>query len=110
MKRKLHIRKGDTVKVISGEAKNSEKNTGKVLMVDTKKNRAIVEGLNMVAKHTKPNTANPQGGIIKKEASIHLSNLKLIDPKTGEPTRTGRRLDEKTNKMMRFSKKSNELV
>ena len=107
MRRKLHIKKGDTVLVISGEAKGEK---GKVLNISVKDNRAVVEGVNLVSKHTKPNAANPQGGIIKKEASIHISNLKLVDPGTGEATRTGRKLDEETKKMKRFSKKSNELV
>ena len=107
MRKKLHIKKGDTVLVIFGEAKGEQ---GKVLTVDVQRNRAIVEGVNLVSKHTKPNAANPQGGIVKKEASIHASNLKLVDPKSGEATRTGRRLDEETKKMKRFSKKSNELV
>ena len=105
MKKRLHIKKDDTVKIISGESKGEE---GRILNVDIKNDRAIVEGVNLVSKHTKPNAANPQGGIVKKEASIHISNLKLVDPKSGEATRTGRRLEE--GKMKRFSKKSNELV
>ena len=105
MKKKLHIKKGDTVKVISGESKGEQ---GRVLLIDTKNDRAVVEGVNLVSKHTKPNAANPQGGIIKKEASLHVSNLKFGDPKTGEATRTGKRLED--GKLQRFSKKSNELV
>jgi len=105
MKKKLHIKKDDTVKVISGESKGEQ---GRVLHIDTKNDRAVVEGVNLVSKHTKPNAANPQGGIIKKEASIHVSNLKLVDPKSGEATRTGKRLED--GKLQRFSKKSNELV
>ena len=81
---KLKIKTGDTVKIIAGEEKGKE---GKVLRVDRKKNRAIVEGLNLVKKHTKPNAQNPQGGIVEKEASIHISNLALIDPKTKKTTR-----------------------
>jgi len=90
MQKKLHIKKGDTVVVISGNSKGQE---GKVLNVVHDKDRAIVEGVNMVSKHTKPNSKSPQGGIIKKEATIHISNLMLKDPKTGKPTRIGRRLD-----------------
>ncbi|MFN6945414.1 MAG: 50S ribosomal protein L24 [Cytophagaceae bacterium] len=103
---KLHIKKGDTVKVISGDNKN---NTGVVLTVITKTQRAIVEGVNMVSKHVKPNAANPNGGIEKKEAPIHISNLMLIDPSTKEATRTGRKMD-KDNKLKRFSKKTGEII
>lgn len=106
MQKKLHIKKGDTVQVISGESKGQK---GKVLDVIRNKNRAIVEGVNMVSKHTKPNSENPQGGIIKKEATIHISNLMLIDPKTGEPTKIGRRLNNE-NKLVRFAKKSGEEI
>lgn len=80
---KLHIKKGDTVKVIAGNSKGSE---GKVIEVIIAKNRAIVEGLNMVSKHSKPNAASPQGGIVKQEAAIHISNLMLVDPKSGDAT------------------------
>ena len=83
---KLHIKKGDTVYVNSGEDKGK---TGRVLKVLVDKNRAIVEGINMVSKSTKPNAKNPQGGIVKQEASIHLSNLNPVDPKTGKATRVG---------------------
>jgi large subunit ribosomal protein L24 len=72
-------------------------------------NRALVEGVNMVSKHTKPNNENPQGGIFKKEAPVHLSNLMLVDPSSGEPTRIGRKLDE-NNKLVRYSKKSGEVI
>jgi large subunit ribosomal protein L24 len=89
MQTKLHIKKGDTVMVITGNSKGQQ---GKVLKVDTAKNKAIVEGINMVSKHTKPNAKSPQGGIIKKEALVHISNLMVIDS-TGKPTRTGRKLD-----------------
>ncbi len=106
MQKKLHIRKGDTVIVISGNSKGQE---GKVLNVVREKERAIVEGVNMVSKHTKPNAKSPQGGIIKKEATIHISNLMLKDPKTGKPTRIGRRLD-KIGKLVRYSKKSGEEI
>lgn len=101
--RKLHIRKGDTVKLIAGNEKGA---TGKVLMVNVKKSRAFVEGVNMVSKHTKPNAANPQGGIVKKEASIHISNLMLVDAK-GNPTRIGRRRNE-NNRLVRYSKTTGE--
>src|SRR5690606_15892452 len=84
---KLKIRKGDTVEVIAGESKGVK---GKVLEVLVEKNRATVEGANIVSKHTKPNATNPNGGIIKKEAPIHISNLALIDPKSGKRTRVGR--------------------
>ena len=104
---KLHIKKGDTVKVIAGNSKGSE---GKVIEVLIAKNRAIVEGVNMVSKHSKPNAANPQGGIVKQEASIHISNLMLVDPKSGDATRTGRKRDENTAKLVRYSKKSGEVI
>ena len=104
MAKKLHIKKGDLVYVNTGEYKGQK---GKVLEVLAKKQRAIVEGVNMVSRHTKPNNDYPQGGIIKKEATIHLSNLSLIDPASGEPTRTGRRLND-DNKLVRYSKKSGE--
>jgi large subunit ribosomal protein L24 len=106
MQKKLHIKKGDTVKVITGEDKGNE---GRVLEVIRKTNRAIVEGVNMVSKHTKPNAENPNGGIIKKEAPVHISNLMLIDPSTGEATRIGRRLND-NNKLVRYSKKSGEEI
>lgn len=106
MGNKLHINKGDSVIVITGEAKGQQ---GRVLEVLVKKRRAIVEGVNMVSKHTKPNAQNPQGGILKKEASIHISNLLLVDPSSGEPTRIGRRLNE-NNKLVRYSKKSEEEI
>jgi large subunit ribosomal protein L24 len=106
MQKKLHIKKGDTVVVISGNSKGQE---GKVLDVVRENDRAIVEGVNMVSKHTKPNSKSPQGGIIKKEATIHISNLMLKDPKTGKPTRIGRRLD-KNGRLVRYSKKSGEEI
>ncbi len=95
------------VKVTTG---NSKGVTGKVIKIFTKSNRAMVEGVNMLSKHTKPNAANPQGGIIKKEDSIHISNLMLIDPKTGNPTKVGKKIDEKTGKLVRFTKNSGELI
>lgn len=104
---KLHIRKGDTVKVIAGNSKGSE---GKVIEVLIAKTRAIVEGVNMVSKHSKPNAANPQGGIVKQEAPIHISNLMIVDPKSGDATRIGRKIDDKTGKLVRYSKKSGEVI
>ena len=104
---KIKIKKDDTVLVKTGNSKGSK---GKVIRVYPKLNRALVEGVNMVSKHTKPNAENPQGGIIKKEATIHVSNLMLVDPKTGEPTKIGRKKDEKSGKIVRFSKKSGELI
>ncbi|MDZ7737702.1 MAG: 50S ribosomal protein L24 [Bacteroidales bacterium] len=106
MQEKLHIRKGDTVIVISGEAKGQR---GRILEVDRAKKRAIVEGVNMVSKHTKPNAQSPQGGIIKKEATIHISNLMLVDPSSGDGTRLGRKLN-KDGKLVRYSKKSGEEI
>jgi len=92
--------------VITGESKGQK---GRVLEVDRAKERAIVESINMVSKHTKPNSKAPQGGIVKKEAPIHLSNLMLIDPTSGKPTRIGKKLNEK-NKLVRYSKKSGEEI
>lgn len=106
MQKKLHIKKGDQVIVITGEYKGQK---GRVLTVDREKSRAIVEGVNMVSKHTKPNAKNPQGGITKQEAPVHISNLNLVDPSSGEPTRAGRRLNEK-NKLVRYAKKSGEEI
>jgi large subunit ribosomal protein L24 len=106
MNKKFHIKKGDFVKVIAGESKGQE---GKVLEVIFKKERAIIEGVNMMKKHTKPNSANPDGGIIEQEASINISNLMLIDPATKKPTRIGRKLNDK-NKLVRYSKKTGEEI
>jgi large subunit ribosomal protein L24 len=102
---KLKIKSGDVVRVIAGDHKGSE---GKVLKVDREKNKAIVEGVNMVSKHTKPSAKSPQGGIVKKEAPIQISNISLIDPKTKETTRTGVRVEG--DKKVRFSKKSNQVL
>ncbi len=102
---KLKIKSGDTVKVIAGDHKGSE---GKVLTVFREKNKAIVEGLNMVSKHEKPSAKNPQGGIIKKEAPIHISNLSLIDDKSKETTRVG--FEVRDGKKVRISKKSKEVL
>ncbi|MCK5136551.1 MAG: 50S ribosomal protein L24 [Bacteroidales bacterium] len=106
MQKKLHIRKGDQVIVNTGEYKGQK---GRVLDINRDKNRAIVEGVNIVSKHTKPNATNPQGGITKQEAAVHLSNLNLVDPSSGESTRTGRRLNDK-NKLVRYAKKSGEEI
>ncbi len=103
---KLHIKKGDTVKVLAGESKGK---TGKVLEVLVEKERAIVEGINIISKHAKPSAKNPQGGIEKKEAPIHISNLNVVDAKTGKATRVGRRLNEE-GKLVRYSKKSGEEI
>ena len=103
---KLHIKKGDTVYVNAGEDKGK---TGRVLKVLVKKERAIVEGINMVSKSTKPNAKNPQGGIVKQEASIHISNLNPVDPKTGKATRVGRRRSSEGT-LVRYSKKSGEEI
>jgi large subunit ribosomal protein L24 len=106
MQKKLHIKKGDTVFVNAGESKGQQ---GRVLEVIRKDQRAIVEGINMVSKHTKPNAKSPQGGIIKKEASVHISNLMLVDPTSGKPTRMGRRASDKGS-LVRYSKKSGEEI
>ena len=103
---KLHIRKGDTVKVIAGDDKGK---TGKVMEVITEKRRAVVEGINMVTKHQKPSAGKPEGGIKKVEGTLHISNLMLIDPSTGETTRTGRKPNEK-GKLQRFSKKTQQFI
>ena len=102
---KFHIKKDDTVLIITGESKGQQ---GKVLEVNTKTSRVLVEGVNMVKKHTKPNAAFPNGGIIEKEAPIHISNLMLVDPKTGTPTRIGRK--DVDGKIQRFSKKTGEVI
>ncbi len=103
---KLHIKKGDTVYVNSGEDRGKQ---GRVLEVLPKKQRAIVEGINVVSKSTKPTAKHPQGGIIKMEAPIHVSNLNLLDPKSGKPTRVGHRINE-DGKKVRYSKKSGEEI
>lgn len=92
--------------VIAGDSRGQQ---GKVLRIDTEKYKAIVEGVNMVSKHTKPNAKSPQGGIVKKEAPVHISNLKIVD-NSGKPTRIGRRLDPKTEKLVRYSKTSGEVI
>ncbi len=102
---KLNIRKGDLVKVITGDSKGQQ---GKVLEVLPAERKAIVEKVNMVSKHTKPNAKNTQGGIVKQEAPINLSNLMLVDPKSGKPTRVGRKMED--GKLVRYSKKSGEVI
>ena len=103
---KLHIKKGDMVTVLAGESKGQ---SGKVLSVLVSENRAIVEGLNMVSKATKPNAKNTQGGIVKQEAPIHISNLQLVDPKTGKGTKVGRKVNA-AGKIVRYAKKSGEEI
>jgi large subunit ribosomal protein L24 len=102
---KLKIKSGDNVVVTAGDHKGSE---GRVMLVLRDKNKAIVEGVNMVSKHEKPSANNPQGGIVEKEAPIHISNLSLIDPKSGEATRVGYKIED--GKKIRFSKKSNQVL
>ena len=103
---KLSLKKGDNVMVIAG---NNKGQSGRILIVDREKQRAIVEGVNLMSKHTKPNADNPKGGIIKKESSVHISNLMFID-KSGKPTKVGKKTDEKTGKSLRISKKSGEVI
>ena len=102
---KLKIKTGDLVRVIAGDNKGQE---GKVQKLFIEKNKAIVEGVNLVTKHNKPSAANPQGGIVKKEAPLHISNLALVDSKSGKTTRVGYRIEG--DKKVRFSKKSNEVI
>ena len=104
---KIKIKKNDTVIVTTGNSKGVK---GKVIKVYPKENRAMVEGANLISKHTKPNAANPQGGIVKQEAKIHISNLVLVDPKSGEATKVGRKVDEKSGKIVRYSKNSGEVI
>jgi len=106
MQKKLHIKKGDTVVIITGESKDQR---GRVLEIYRKKQRALVEGVNIISKHTKPDAQNPQGGIVKKEAPVHISNLMLIDPSSGEPTRIGRKYND-NKKLVRYSIKSGEEI
>ena len=103
---KLKIRKGDLVQVIAGDSKGSQ---GKVLEVIIEKSRVIVEGANMVSKHTKPNATSPNGGIVKQEAAIAISNLMLVDPKTGKTTRVGRKKND-AGKLVRVAKRSGEEI
>ena len=103
---KLHIKKGDTVIVNAGDDRGKQ---GRVVRVLVSKNKAVVEGVNVVSKSTKPSVKHPQGGIVKMEAPIHVSNLSLIDPKSGKATRIGRRVNENGVKV-RYSKKSGEEI
>jgi large subunit ribosomal protein L24 len=105
-KPKLHVRSGDTVMVIAGNAKGK---SGVIKEMLIKKSRVIVDGVNLMTKHVKPNAQNPQGGIEKVEGSIHISNIMLIDPATGKPTRTGKKLNEK-GKLQRFSKETGKFI
>ncbi|MFL5752187.1 MAG: 50S ribosomal protein L24 [Bacteroidia bacterium] len=102
---KLKLKKGDTVRVIAGDSKGQE---GKILSVDQAKNRAIIEGVNMLSKHSKPNAKNPNGGIVKLEGSVHISNLMLVVG--GKTTRIGRQVNEKTGKIERIAKKTKEVI
>ena len=104
MRQKLHIKVGDTVKIISGESNGQE---GKILTIDRKKNRAIVEGINIIKKHEKPSAANPEGGIVEKESSIHISNIMIVSD--GDASRIGRKANEK-GKMVRYSKKTGKEI
>ncbi len=104
---KLHIKKGDTVYINAGDDKGKQ---GRVLKVFVKEQKALVEGYNMVSKSVKPNAKNPQGGIVKQEAPIHISNLSLIDPKSGKPTRVGRRESADGRTFVRYAKKSGEEI
>lgn len=104
MQKKLHVKIGDSVKIMNGESKGQE---GKILSIDRNKMRAIVGGANMIKRHTKPSAASPQGGIEDKEGTIHLSNLMLLV--NGTPTRTGRKENEK-GKLVRYAKKSGEVI
>jgi large subunit ribosomal protein L24 len=103
--KKLKIKTGDTVRVVAGDHKGSE---GKVMRIDIAKNKAIVESVNMVSKHEKPSAKNPQGGIVQKEAALHVSNLALVEAKSGDITRVG--FEVRDGKKVRVSKKSNEVI
>jgi large subunit ribosomal protein L24 len=102
---KIKLKKGDTVKVISGESRGSQ---GKIISIDIEKNRAIVENVNLQSKSEKPNAKNTNGGIVKKEGPIHISNLMYVED--GKTVRIGRKLDEKTNKLVRISRKTKEVI
>ncbi len=104
---RIKIKKNDIVIVTTGNSKGVK---GKVVKVLPKENRAIVEGVNLVSKHTKPNAASPQGGIVKQEATIHISNLVMVDPKSGQATKVGRKIDKKSGKIVRYSKNSGEVI
>ena len=104
---KIKIKKNDIVIVNSGNSKGLK---GKVIKIFPKEKRAMVEGVNMISKHTKPNAANPQGGIVKQESKIHISNLVMVDPKSGTPTKIGRKIDKDSGKIVRYAKKSGEVI
>ena len=104
---KIKIKKNDIVIVTSGNSKGVQ---GKIIKVFPKENCALVEGASLVSKHSKPNAANPQGGILKQESKIHISNLVMVDPKSGEATKVGRRIDKDLGKLVRYSKKSGEVI
>lgn len=106
MNKKFHVKKGDTVLVLTGNDKGKK---GQILQVLVEKDKVIVEGVNMVTKHVKPSATNPEGGIRKKEAPIHVSNVMLIDPATGNPTKVGRKPNAE-GKLQRFSKKTGEFI
>lgn len=103
---KLHLKKGDTVHIIAGDDKGKK---GKVIAVSPAKHRAIVEGMNMMTKHVKPSQDNPKGGTVKKEAAIHISNLMVVDPSSGKPSRIGRKADKK-GKLQRYYKSSGKTI
>ncbi len=104
---KLHVKKGDNVIVIAGNHKGEQ---GTIIEVRVSEQRVILEGINMVKKHIKPSANNPEGGIIEMEAPIHISNVSHVDVKSGKATRIGRKKDEKTGKLVRYSKKSGEII
>lgn len=105
MSTKLKLKKGDTVKVIAGADKGKE---GRILSISRKNEKVVIEGVKIVSKHTKPNAQNPDGGIVKQEAPIHISNVMLIDPKLGEPTKVYREVED--GKIVRKSRKSGEII
>lgn len=105
--KKFHVRAGDKVMVIAGNEKGK---SGVVSKINRESQRVIIEGLNMVTKAVKPSNENPEGGFINKEAGIHISNVMLMDPKTGKATKVGRKLDEKSGKLVRYAKKSGEII
>ena len=102
---KLHVKKNDIVKILAGEDKGKQ---GKVLFVEPKKMRAIVEGVNIISKHTRPNAQHPNGAIVKKEAAVHVSNLMVVDPRSNKASRIGRKMQD--GKLVRYSKKSGEVI
>ena len=102
---KLKLKKGDTVKVISGESRGQE---GKIVSINTKSERAIIEGVNLISKHSKPSAKNANGGIVKQEGTIHISNLMYLED--GKTVRIGRKLNDTTNKIERISKKTKEVI